>query len=465
MRRMILACADGLRRSFDGWLKRWSASTIPRAPSRDASGSPPGSRWFSFSIIRTGSSIRWSCAWRLGSPRASSRRARSFGIRSAGWSWKRSAVSRSTGRTNPAPAAATRPATTQASRAAGRSWRRGRHGALSRRGLALRPPAPAAEDGRRAHRAVHRGRARRQARRHAGPRRAVLRTQVAVPIVGAAGRGRADRRHAAARRLPPRRATDGGGADRDHRCAARRGRVAGGVARSARRDRAGGALDERRRFTRSGGTTSARARARRRLCAAARARSRTRREHRRGGPRLRARAAADGRPRSVGARARAAAAGRAGGGVREVDRRRAAGRDRRGDGLGSVPAGGRGRQARDARRGRARHREVVRGRGLPGRRLGPGSDRRRLRVGRGLGRADVPHRRRERIRRASLPGAAARSGRSGRLVVLRAFHHQTTQRLAERRRALADAVAERPARRRRGADGETHVVTRRTDRR
>ena len=28
-----------------------------------------------------------------------------------------------------------------------------------------------------------------------------------------------------------------------------------------------------------------------------------------------------------------------------------------------------------------------------------------------------------------------------RLVVLRAFHHQTTQRLAERRRALAEAVA------------------------
>ena len=83
---------------------------------------------------------------------------------------------------------------------------------------------------------------------------------------------------------------------------------------------------------------------------------------RRRGPRLRARAAPDGRPRSVGAGARAAAAGRAGGGVREVDRRRAAGRDRRGDGLGSVPAGGRGRQARDARRGRARHREAVRGR-------------------------------------------------------------------------------------------------------
>ena len=34
-----------------------------------------------------------------------------------------------------------------------------------------------------------------------------------------------------------------------------------------------------------------------------------------------------------------------------------------------------------------------------------------------------------------------------RLVMLRAFHHQTTQRLAERRRALADAVAQRPARR------------------
>ena len=32
-------------------------------------------------------------------------------------------------------------------------------------------------------------------------------------------------------------------------------------------------------------------------------------------------------------------------------------------------------------------------------------------------------------------------GEAWRLVVLRAFHHQTTQRLAERRRALADTVA------------------------
>ena len=162
---------------------------------------------------------------------------------------------------------------------------------------------------------------------------------------------------------------------------------------------------------------------------------------RRRGPRLHARAAPDGRPRSVGAGARAAAAGRAGGGVREVDRRRAAGRNRRGDGLDSVPAGGRGRQARDARRGRARHREAVRGRRVPGRRVGAGGDRGRLRVGRGLGRAEF------------LTGVATgyvalrfeelrrEAAEAWRLVVLRAFHHQTTQRLAERRRALADAVA------------------------
>ena len=79
-------------------------------------------------------------------------------------------------------------------------------------------------------------------------------------------------------------------------------------------------------------------------------------------------------------------------------------------GWGPVPAGGRGRQAGDARRGRARHREAVRGRGLPGGRVGAGSDRRRLRLGRALGRADVPHRRRDGVRRAPLRGAAARSG-------------------------------------------------------
>ena len=49
-----------------------------------------------------------------------------------------------------------------------------------------------------------------------------------------------------------------------------------------------------------------------------------------------------------------------------------------------------------------------------------------------------------------------------RLVVLRAFHHQTTQRLAERRRALADAVAQRPARRRRGLTPTTRHSARRS---
>ena len=135
-------------------------------------------------------------------------------------------------------------------------------------------------------------------------------------------------------------------------------------------------------------------------------------------------------------------AGRAGGGVREADRRRAAGRDRRGDGLGSVPAGGRGRQADHARRGRARHGEAVRGRGLPG-------------ASRGGWRRPPPASRGARAgpRRRSLVGVATgyvalrfeelrrEAAEAWRLVVLRAFHHQTTQRLAERRRALADAVA------------------------
>jgi hypothetical protein len=42
------------------------------------------------------------------------------------------------------------------------------------------------------------------------------------------------------------------------------------------------------------------------------------------------------------------------------------------------------------------------------------------------------------LRFDELRGEAAEAWR---LVVLRAFHHQTTQRLAERRRALADSVA------------------------
>jgi hypothetical protein len=42
------------------------------------------------------------------------------------------------------------------------------------------------------------------------------------------------------------------------------------------------------------------------------------------------------------------------------------------------------------------------------------------------------------LRFDELRGEAAEAWR---LVVLRAFHHQTAQRLAERRRALADAVA------------------------
>ena len=72
-------------------------------------------------------------------------------------------------------------------------------------------------------------------------RKALFRSSVLL-VVGEPIDGRA-----AARRLPPRRAPDGGGADRDDRRAAGRGRVAGGVARSARGDRARGALDERAR--------------------------------------------------------------------------------------------------------------------------------------------------------------------------------------------------------------------------
>ena len=62
--------------------------------------------------------------------------------------------------------------------------------------------------------------------------------------------------------------------------------------------------------------------------------------------------------------------------------------------------------------------------------------------GAAVGGADVRRRRRDRLRRASLRGAPrARPPRPGAWSMLRAFHHQTTARLAERRRALADAVA------------------------
>ena len=172
-----------------------------------------------------------------------------------------------------------------------------------------------------------------------------------------------------------------------------------------------------------------------------------RRASRRSPPRsraLHARAAAAGRARSVGAGAGAAAPGRAGGGVRQADRRGAAGGDRRGDGLAPVPAGGRGREARHARRGCAGHGEAARGRGVPG--ASRGGWRRSaagFAWGAALGGADVRCRRRDRLRRAALRGAAARGAprRGGAWWCCAPSTTRPTQRLAERRRALADAVA------------------------
>ena len=89
----------------------------------------------------------------------------------------------------------------------------------------------------------------------------------------------------------------------------------------------------RRGSRRSGGATSPRARARRRLRAAARARSGARRGIAAEAAPTRARCA--GWASAIRGRSSSrAAAGRAGGGVRASCRRRAAGRDRRGDGLG-----------------------------------------------------------------------------------------------------------------------------------
>ena len=98
---MIRTCGVFLRRSFAGWLRRWYGSTTRGVPSRAASGSLRIGRWFSFSITRTGSSIRLSCGWRPDGPRASSPRARYLQTRSGGWRWTPSAASPSTARTSP----------------------------------------------------------------------------------------------------------------------------------------------------------------------------------------------------------------------------------------------------------------------------------------------------------------------------------------------------------------------------
>ena len=156
----------------------------------------------------------------------------------------------------------------------------------------------------------------------------------------------------------------------------------------------------------------ARARAGRRVRAAARARSGARRGDRRRGARLHARAAAAGRARSRGRWSwRRCAPRRAGGGVRQDGRRGAAGGDRRGDGLASVPPGGRGRaSASRATRTCSARSSCSRAR-CSWRSRGGGGDGRGLSLGAAVGGADVRRRRRDRLRRAALRGAAARGGR------------------------------------------------------
>ena len=111
--------------------------------------------------------------------------------------------------------------------------------------------------------------------------------------------------------------------------------------------------------------------------------------------------------------------------------------------LGWVPyrLAGEVAEADHARRGRAGHGEAARGRGLPG--AGVGAE------AAAAGSRGAP------VWAAPVFVVAVATGyvalrfeelrreaaEAWRLVMLRAFHHQTTQRLAERRRALADAVA------------------------
>ena len=247
--RMIRTCGVFLRRSFAGWLRRWSGSTTRGVPSR-ARERIPADRPLVFVLnhpnglldplvlrVATGRPARFLAKSTLFSNPLGRLAMDAFGsipiyrAHESGRARRRRRrrfAQRRQLRALPGGAGGGR-----------------RAGALSRGGLALRPPAPAAEDGRGAHRAVGRGRARRQAGRHHRPGRSVLRTQDDVPVVGAAGGGRAAGGRAAAGGLPARRARRGDGADRDDRRAAGRGRAAGGDARAVDRDRARRGLDAR----------------------------------------------------------------------------------------------------------------------------------------------------------------------------------------------------------------------------
>ena len=93
-------------------------------------------------------------------------------------------------------------------------------------------------------------------------------------------------------------------------------------------------------------------------------------------------------------------------------------------------------------RGRARHGEDDRGRAVLVARLERRGDRRRRALGRDLGRAGLPARRRQRLRRRCASASwRARPPRRSATWRCALFHRDTARRLADRRRALADAVA------------------------